>query len=156
VLCSGKVYHELEKRRAEVAAENTALVRIEQLYPFNADMLAKVLAAYPAAKKEIVWAQEEPRNAGAYLYVADVLRQTPELKIELGYIGRPATASPAVGSKHTHYDQQAALMATVFPGEPTKDAAGPAGAANGAAKHEVKPAAAAKPGAGKGKTAGKS
>lgn len=118
-LCSGKIYHELDKRRKEAGvsgASDTAIIRVEQLYPLHTALLAKILATYPSKSMQFVWVQEEPRNAGAYLYMADALRHEPSLKIDLAYHGRPASASPAVGSKHTHYDQQAALVAGVFPG----------------------------------------
>lgn len=116
LLCTGKIFHELVARRKETGRTDTAIIRIEQLYPLHTAMLAKILAAYPTSL-QVDWVQEEPRNAGAYLFVADVLRTDPALKIDLGYIGRPATSSPAVGSKHRHLDQQAEILARALPGD---------------------------------------
>jgi len=152
VLCSGKVFHDLDKRRTETGDTSTAVVRVEQLYPLHTQALAKVIASYPAAKKQIAWVQEEPRNAGAYLYMADALRNDAELRLDLEYIGRPPTGSPAVGSKHEHFDQQAALVARVFPGEAK---AAPTEATNGAASH-AKPAGDDNQKPGKGKAAARS
>src|SRR6185503_12826560 len=73
VLCSGKVYYELAERRKATGRQDVALIRIEQLYPFNHQLMTDILARYPK-KAEMVYVQEEPRNAGCYLYVADVFR----------------------------------------------------------------------------------
>jgi 2-oxoglutarate dehydrogenase E1 component len=69
VLCSGKVYYDLLAARREQKINNIAIVRIEQLYPFPKDHLEKELAKYPKAT-EIVWCQEEPRNQGAWYWIA--------------------------------------------------------------------------------------
>ncbi|MGE3108245.1 MAG: 2-oxoglutarate dehydrogenase E1 component [Phycisphaerales bacterium] len=146
VLCAGKIYHDLDKRRKETGVKNagdTAIIRVEQLYPLHTGLLSKIIAAYPTKTKQFVWVQEEPRNAGAYLYMADALRNEPSLKIDLAYHGRPATASPAVGSKHTHFDQQAALVAAVFPDQPKP--APPAAPTNGPGKDPGQAAAKTKP-----------
>ncbi len=105
LICSGKLYHELARQRAESGRLDTAILRIEQLYPFHTDLMAELLARYPA-RKRCIWVQEEPRNAGAYLFVADVMRTEASLGIEPGYIGRSACASPAVASKNKHKEQQ--------------------------------------------------
>ncbi|MBA4028036.1 MAG: 2-oxoglutarate dehydrogenase E1 component [Planctomyces sp.] len=97
ILCTGKLYHELAERRQAVGRADTALVRIEQLYPFNLELFQSVVRRYPASAR-LIWAQEEPRNAGAYLYMDDTLRQLAKIPA-LEYIGRPASATPAVGSK---------------------------------------------------------
>ena len=110
LLCTGKIYHELAARRKELGRTDTAIIRVEQLYPFHSAMFAKVLGAYPNVKGRVTWVQEEPRNAGAFMYIADVLRNDPAIKLDVAYIGRPATASPAVGSKHRHLDQQAEIL----------------------------------------------
>ncbi len=82
-------------------------MRLEQIYPFNTEMAKAILAKYPKAA-EVVWVQEEPRNAGAYLFVADVFRS--QLGMDLRYIGRPASATPAVGSKKAHKHEQDDLL----------------------------------------------
>ncbi len=107
LLCSGKFYHELAARRDAMRRTDTAIVRVEQLYPFHADQARSILASYPKAAT-VSWAQEEPRNSGGYLYMADVFRTV--FGRELAYIGRPAAATTATGSKHRHKDQQEALI----------------------------------------------
>ena len=112
VLCGGKVYYDLlEKRRVE-ELNNTAVVRIEQLYPYPEQRIAEVLASYPNVK-EIVWAQEEPKNQGAWLFIAprlydDVMKAAKQVRIS--YAGRPASAAPACGSPYLHAKQQAQLV----------------------------------------------
>ena len=117
MLCSGKFYHELAERRDAIKRYDTALVRIEQLYPFHAGMAKEILAKYPA-KAELVFAQEEPRNAGSFLFVDDVMRQAgmPIAK----YIGRKASATPATGSKHKHKEEQEALLTEAMGPGPVK------------------------------------
>ncbi len=107
--CSGKVFHELREKRG--ADRTTAIVRIEQLYPFHAEAAKAVDARYPRAAAR-VWVQEEPRNQGAFLYIADVFRTT--LGIELVYVGRPPSASPATGSEHAHKQQQERLLSAAL------------------------------------------
>ncbi len=111
VMTSGKLYFDLLKAREERRAEHVALVRIEQLYPFPAAGLQAALARYvPLA--ELVWAQEEPRNMGAWRFVrerfldGDVGSGRPLL-----YVGRAASASPAPGSHKAHVLEQDALVA---------------------------------------------
>ena len=132
IYCSGKIYHELSKRREIASRSDVAIVRIEQLYPLNLGLLREIDAKYPKAA-ERVWVQEEPRNAGAYAYIADRFRT--DLKIELPYIGREPSASPAVGSKHVHKQQQEEILT---------EAIGPAPAAK-AADMQAKPADAKAP-----------
>ncbi|QYU66001.1 hypothetical protein J4558_13380 [Leptolyngbya sp. 15MV] len=129
ILCSGKIYFELAERREKLARTDLAIIRIEQLYPFHADMLQRILAAYPKSA-EIVYVQEEPRNAGAYLFVADQVRQA--LKLELPYIGRDASASPAVGSKSVSKGQQEAVLTRAV--GPLPDAKSARNASKSAAK----------------------
>jgi len=107
ILCSGKIYHELAARRTERGDDDVALMRIEQLYPFHEAMFEEIRGRYPD-DVEICWVQEEPRNAGAYLFISDVLRST--FGIEARYIGRDASATPAVGSKRQHKKEQEAIL----------------------------------------------
>jgi 2-oxoglutarate dehydrogenase E1 component len=129
VLCSGKIYFELAERREKLGRRDVAIVRVEQLYPLHREMLRGVLARYPRGV-ELLWAQEEPRNAGAYLFMDDMLRT--QLGVEkLGYVGRDASASPAVGSKTAHKHQQEAILTKAVGALPagagkTKDASKPA------------------------------
>jgi 2-oxoglutarate dehydrogenase E1 component len=109
VLCTGKIYWELADRREKIAKKDVAIVRIEQLYPLHKELLAGILSAYPKGV-EIVWCQEEPRNAGAFLFLDDMLRVNFGIPT-LGYIGRERTSSPAVGSKTVHKYQQESILA---------------------------------------------
>ena len=112
VLCGGKVYYDLVEKRREKELNNTAIVRIEQLYPYPEARLAEVLAQYPNVK-ELVWAQEEPKNQGAWLFIAprlydDVMKAGKQIRIS--YAGREASAAPACGSPYLHAKQQAQLV----------------------------------------------
>jgi 2-oxoglutarate dehydrogenase E1 component len=84
-------------------------MRLEQLYPFPAEALAKALA--PFKPKEVLWVQEEPRNMGAWAHVREYW-QTPWGYLH--YAGRPASASPAVGTTSRHLAEQAEVLAAVF------------------------------------------
>ena len=108
VLCAGKVYYDLDEARVREKVERTAILRIEQLYPFPADALRGLLTAFPRAR-DFVWAQEEPRNRGGWNEVGP---RWPELFPEraMRYAGRKRSASPAVGSLKLHKLEQAALV----------------------------------------------
>jgi 2-oxoglutarate dehydrogenase E1 component len=108
ILCSGKVYYDLWERRQELKAFNTALLRVEQLYPFPADSLGRVLDGY-SSLKELLWVQEEPENRGALRYMREqFLKSFPDR--EFTYVSRPASASPAVGSHRQHVAGQRELV----------------------------------------------
>lgn len=111
ILCSGKVYYDLVNARREKKINDIAIVRLEQLYPFPKDSLEKEMAKYPKAT-EIVWAQEEPRNQGAWYWMASrhhlVTQIGPKQKLLL--VARPASSSPAVGYLAKHNEQQKALI----------------------------------------------
>ncbi|HEX4823665.1 MAG TPA: multifunctional oxoglutarate decarboxylase/oxoglutarate dehydrogenase thiamine pyrophosphate-binding subunit/dihydrolipoyllysine-residue succinyltransferase subunit [Candidatus Polarisedimenticolaceae bacterium] len=115
VLCTGKVAYDLDAARRESTADDVAIVRIEQLYPFPAASVDRVLARYPAAV-EICFAQEEPRNMGAWRFVEDRLHRT------LRYAGRPESASPATGSHSRHLQEQRALVREALSGVTTEAA----------------------------------
>lgn len=118
VMCSGKVYYDLlEKRRTE-GREDTAIVRIEQLYPFPEDDLTEVMSAY-SNLTDIVWCQEEPMNQGAWYCSQHHMRRViSALKPEIGlkYAGRDASAAPAVGYASMHAEQQEKLLNDAFNG----------------------------------------
>ena len=111
VLCSGKVYYDLLAARREKKITNIAIVRVEQLYPFPKDHLEKELAKYPKAT-EIVWCQEEPRNQGAWYWIASRHHLDTQLgvKQKMLLVSRPASSSPAVGYLAKHNEQQKALV----------------------------------------------
>ena len=111
VFCSGKIYYELKAYREENKIKDTALVRIEQFYPLNTELLKKVVGKYPQ-NAEVVWCQEEPMNMGGWSFIMprliDTLGRTPR------YAGRRPSASPAVGSLAMHKRRQAKLIARAF------------------------------------------
>ena len=113
VACTGKVYYDLLAARAERGLENTAIIRIEQLYPFPHKAFAAEIKKYPTLT-EIVWAQDEPQNQGAWLSVQHHLLENMTTGQKLGYAGRPASASPAVGYYAKHAEQQKALLDSAF------------------------------------------
>ncbi|WAC72784.1 2-oxoglutarate dehydrogenase E1 component [Roseateles sp. SL47] len=113
VLCSGKVYYDLlSAREALPKAESTriALVRVERLYPFPAEELAAVMAAYPGATS-VVWAQEETRNQGAWPFIRDDLQALLPASVQLVEVSRTVTAAGATASPVIHAQQQQALVA---------------------------------------------
>jgi 2-oxoglutarate dehydrogenase E1 component len=108
ILCSGKVFYDLWERRQELQAEDIAIVRLEQLYPFPGDVLAGVLERYRNVQ-ELLWAQEEPENRGALRYVREqFLKALPDRRLE--FVSRRASASPAVGSHRKHIAEQRRLV----------------------------------------------
>jgi 2-oxoglutarate dehydrogenase E1 component len=119
LLCSGKIFYELQAARDERKDENTAIVRIEQLHPFPEQALGQVIARR-ARVGEIRWVQEEPRNRGAWLFIRERMsRAFPTL--QLAYVGREESASPATGS-HTRHDREQrqvveAALASASPAE---------------------------------------
>ena len=110
VFCSGKIYYDLLAARAEAKVINAALVRMEQIYPFDADRFAEIVARYPK-HAQIIWAQEEPANMGAWRFVRE---QMAALLVPLGraphYAGRTPSASPATGSGKRHQQEQAEIL----------------------------------------------
>jgi len=113
IVCSGKVYYDLVNARKTRAQTDTAIVRIEQLYPFPHKAFAAELKKFPAAT-EVVWAQDEPQNQGPWFQIQHNLFESMEAGQRLAYAGRPASASPAVGYYDKHYAQQKELLETAF------------------------------------------
>jgi 2-oxoglutarate dehydrogenase E1 component len=109
VLCSGKLCYDIESHARRAEAPSAAVARVEQLYPFPGDALTKLAESYPNLR-EVVWAQEEPRNMGALTYVGPRLRAVVPRKIPLSYVARPERASPAEGKAKHHVTQQDALV----------------------------------------------
>jgi 2-oxoglutarate dehydrogenase complex dehydrogenase (E1) component-like enzyme len=110
VLCSGKVYYDLDAARAN---PNVALVRLEQFYPFPGNRLIELFAEYENAK-EIFWTQEEPQNMGGWSFVEPRLREIKPEKMTLRYVGRSASASPATGSYAIHNLEQQQIVDEAF------------------------------------------
>src|SRR5690606_13420150 len=108
-----KVYYDLVNTRKDRGANDVAIARIEQLYPFQHKALAAELKKYPAAT-EVVWVQDEPQNQGPWFYVQHHLYENMSAGQKLGYAGRPASASPAVGYYSKHIEQLKALLDQAF------------------------------------------
>ena len=109
VFCSGKIYYDLLAAREERKADHVALVRVEQLYPFESSQARDILTRYPA-DAEVVWAQEEPRNMGAWRIVREYIQPLLDnTRRELRYVGRPESASPATGSGKRHQQEAAEI-----------------------------------------------
>ena len=125
LLCSGKIYYELRERCEQQGSPPAALVRIEQLYPWAGERLAQVLQAYPNANR-IRWVQEEPANMGAWTFVRERIEALLQPNQRLAYVGRKAAASPAVGSRRLHLEEQSKLVDEAFAGLSAGDASDPA------------------------------
>jgi 2-oxoglutarate dehydrogenase E1 component len=116
LLCSGKIYYDLEEERTKRGVDDVYLLRVEQLYPFPAKTIAAELARFPGA--EVIWCQEEPKNMGAWTFVEPYL----EWALSHGdgaskrarYVGRSASASTATGQMSSHVAQFQAVMEAAF------------------------------------------
>ncbi len=113
VACSGKVYYDLMNARRDRAIKDVAILRLEQLYPFPHKAMATELKKYPNAT-EVIWCQDEPQNQGAWFQIQHNILENMSEGQKLGYAGRPASASPAVGYHAKHVEQQKALIDTAF------------------------------------------
>jgi 2-oxoglutarate dehydrogenase E1 component len=109
VFCSGKVYYDIAGHAERVQQDSVAIVRIEQLYPFPARAVAELLAKYPAVE-EIVWAQEEPLNMGAYRSIRHRLEDALPHGVSLHYVGRGWRASPSEGYPTAHLAEQERIV----------------------------------------------
>jgi 2-oxoglutarate dehydrogenase E1 component len=109
VLCSGKLYYELVKQREESELKNVAILRLEQLYPFDHDAVMKQLSGYPKMKT-LVWSQEEPMNQGAWYQIRHRLQACVKKSQELVFAGRVACSAPAGGSVLRHNQREQILI----------------------------------------------
>jgi len=109
IACAGKVYYDLVAARKERKLENIAILRVEQLYPFDDKRFDEELSKFPNAK-ELVWCQEEPLNQGAWYAKAHRLQVALKKGQTLHVVARPAAAAPAVGYLAKHVEQQKALL----------------------------------------------
>lgn len=121
VLCSGKVYYDLLNYRTENKIKDTALLRVEQLYPLHQSSLRKLFEKYNGDGNEkgksnvsIVWCQEESKNMGAWSYITPLIEETTGVRPI--YAGRDASASTAVGVLALHKLEQEALVKAAFSG----------------------------------------
>ncbi len=113
VICSGKVYYDILEEREKLGKKDVAIVRLEQFYPFPSGKMEAELKKY--SKAEFVWCQEEPKNMGAWTFVAPYLEEViSKVKGKFAraeYAGRPAAASPATGYAKIHEQEQKSLVA---------------------------------------------
>jgi 2-oxoglutarate dehydrogenase E1 component len=121
VFCTAKLYYDLTT--VEHPA-NVAVIRVDELAPWPREV-AEVVDLYPNVE-EVVWAQEEPKNMGAWTYVQPRLRASIGTLTTLRYVGRPERASPAEGHKSTHDVEQARIVKDALTYAPSKKRAGAA------------------------------
>jgi 2-oxoglutarate dehydrogenase E1 component len=106
--CSGKIFYDLIEAKEKNASDDVAIIRVEQLYPLPINQLKEVLAKYKNAK-EYIWVQEEPENMGAWAHIHRTFKE-----VNLKYVGRHESASPATGYGKLHAQQQQAIIDNVF------------------------------------------
>jgi 2-oxoglutarate dehydrogenase E1 component len=111
VFCTGKLYYDMSL--AATRNPNVALVRVEELYPWPHEEIVRIMDLYPAIE-QVVWAQEEPKNQGAWTYVQPRLRTSAGASVGVRYVGRPERASPAEGYMDAHQAEQARIIAMVM------------------------------------------
>jgi 2-oxoglutarate dehydrogenase E1 component len=109
ILCSGKIYYELEKKRQELSRKDVAIMRLEQLYPLPQEGLRSALSLYGDGTP-LFWVQEEPENMGAWSYLLLQLGEMVHRRLPFSCISRPPSASPATGSASSHKQEQERLL----------------------------------------------
>jgi len=119
LLCTGKVFYELDKRRDELGRDDVAIIRIEQLYPLDIDSLREIVEGYPLVRS-VRWVQEEPENSGAWRFMKHLLDE--KLGMQLTYVGREENASPAVGSLLVSNREHGSILDEALGTPPTGEA----------------------------------
>jgi 2-oxoglutarate dehydrogenase complex dehydrogenase (E1) component-like enzyme len=123
VFCTGKLYYDLiaaRKEKGQAGGSNgVAIARVEELYPWPHEAVAGVVDQYPQVE-EVVWAQEEPKNMGAWTFVSPRLRASTGNQLTVRYMGRPERASPAEGYHQAHITEQARIVNDVITLQPAK------------------------------------
>jgi len=109
VLCSGKLYYDLETHPERESLTHVAVARVEEIYPFAGETLEELVASFPNLKG-VAWAQEEPTNQGALSYIGPRLRTVVPRKIPLKPVARPDRASPAEGKAKDHMLEQLRIV----------------------------------------------
>ena len=118
VFCSGKIYYDIMAARAEREKNGTwgngvAIARVEELYPWPHEQVAALVDQHPNLE-EVLWAQEEPKNMGAWTYVSPRLRASTGNELTVRYVGRPERASPAEGYHGAHVEEQNRIVGEVL------------------------------------------
>lgn len=108
LICTGKVYYDLLEEQQESKRKDVAILRLEQIYPLPANRLRELIAKYPKSA-QWTWVQEEPRNMGAWNYILRVLTE-----VDVNYIGRKPSPSPATGYHHQHAHEQQMIVNEAF------------------------------------------
>lgn len=109
ILCSGKIYYDLTRKRQELKRDRIAVIRMEQLYPLPERQLRAIIASYPEATP-VIWAQEEPENMGAWCYLSLKFQGQMFGERRFAVVCRPRSASPAAGSARTHKEEQEEIV----------------------------------------------
>src|SRR5262249_8354712 len=109
LICSGKVYYDLLAERKRLGDLSTAILRVEQFFPFPRNLLGQQLEHFQTMT-DIRWVQEEPQNMGGWSFIQPRLLELLGTKGDLRYVGRPASASPATGSHTIHQMEQQHLV----------------------------------------------
>tara|TARA_Y100000588_G_C14020064_1_gene823842 strand:- start:498 stop:899 length:402 start_codon:yes stop_codon:yes gene_type:complete len=107
ILCSGKIYYDLTQRRKELKNEDIVIIRIEQLFPLDKERLVNLIDSYNPS--ELIWAQEEPENMGAWTYIMSYLQDK-----NINLISRSSSAAPASGSPKESESRQLEIINNVF------------------------------------------
>jgi len=113
VFCSGKFYYDLVQSQYRAQHPEVAVVRVEQLYPFPAEEIMGMVKKY-AKTSQIVWAQEEPKNMGAWEFMNYRIKKLVGPHLPVNYVGRRRSSTPAEGSKSLHYANQAMITQYAF------------------------------------------
>jgi 2-oxoglutarate dehydrogenase E1 component len=108
---------------AKSPESHVAVVRVEQLYPWPLDEVARVVDQYPNID-EVAWVQEEPKNMGAWSFVAPRLRVAAGNALVIKYVGRPERASPAEGYPQSHAEEQGRIVAEALEVPPPRGGSG--------------------------------
>lgn len=113
VLCSGRIYYDLNARREKEKCKDVAIIRLEQLYPLDKQKLKELILSY-GTFQDSVWVQEEPENMGAWPFISFYLQEMLPSQISLSYIGRERSATPATGFYARHKQELENILHQVF------------------------------------------
>src|SRR5262249_40144494 len=113
LLCAGKIYYDLEAERVAQKRDDIAIVRVEQIYPLHPGDLNAVLEKYET-DTPVLWVQEEPENMGAWRRMKGKFGERMFGRFPFTVASRPASASPATGSAHTHKNEQKSILSVAF------------------------------------------
>ena len=113
ILCTGRIYYDLDEQREKEKREDIAIIRLEQLYPLDLEKIKTTLKSY-GPFKECLWAQEEPENMGAWPFISSFLPQFLPSDVPIVYVGRERSASPATGFYARHRQELAKILYQAF------------------------------------------